>query len=94
MDEIDKKEIHPCDPWLRRRFAENVRQMRTAKKWSQERLSEICGFHRTYISQVERSVTNISLDNLQRIAEALETDPSTLLKAQLARSGKAEQGQK
>lgn len=91
MDEIDKKEV---DPWLRRRFAENVRQMRKAKKWSQERLSEICGFHRTYISQVERSVTNISLDNLQRIAEALETDPSALLKAQLARSRNAEQGQK
>ncbi|MGS1073543.1 helix-turn-helix domain-containing protein [Burkholderia glumae] len=77
MDEIDNKEI---DPWLRRRLAENVRRMRMAKKWSQERLSEDCGFHRTYISQVERSVTNITLDNLQRIAEALGEGPETLLK--------------
>jgi transcriptional regulator with XRE-family HTH domain len=77
MDEIDKKDI---DPWLRRRLAENVRRLRTAKKLSQERLSESCGFHRTYISQVERSVTNITLDNLQRIAEALGEEPPVLLK--------------
>jgi transcriptional regulator with XRE-family HTH domain len=77
MDEIDKKDN---DPWLRRRLAENVRRLRTAKKLSQERLSESCGFHRTYISQVERSVTNITLDNLQRIAEALGEEPPVLLK--------------
>jgi transcriptional regulator with XRE-family HTH domain len=77
MEEIDKKDI---DPWLRRRLAENVRRLRTEKKFSQERLSESCGFHRTYISQVERSVTNITLDNLQRIAEALGEDPPALLK--------------
>lgn len=76
MDEIDKKDV---DPWLRRRLAGNVRRVRLKKKLSQEQLSEDCGFHRTYISQVERSVTNITLDNLQRIAEALGEDPSALL---------------
>ncbi|MFM0179085.1 MULTISPECIES: helix-turn-helix domain-containing protein [Paraburkholderia] len=78
MDEIDKKAV---DPWLRRRLAEHVRQLRLERKVSQERLSEACGFHRTYISQVERAVTNITLDNLQKIAEALEVDPSKLLAA-------------
>ncbi|WP_306170742.1 MULTISPECIES: helix-turn-helix domain-containing protein [Burkholderia] len=77
MEEIDKKAV---DPWLRRRLAENVRRLRLEKKLSQERLSEDCGFHRTYISQVERSVTNITLDNLQRIAEALGESPEALLK--------------
>ncbi|RQR27062.1 XRE family transcriptional regulator [Burkholderia sp. Bp9143] len=91
MDEIDKKEI---DLWLRRRLAENVRRMRMAKKLSQERLSELCGFHRTYVSQVERSVTNISVDNLQRIAEALEVDPSALLKARVVRTHQAESAPK
>ncbi|WP_090684876.1 helix-turn-helix domain-containing protein [Paraburkholderia phenazinium] len=76
MEEIDKKDI---DPWLRRRLAENVRRLRMEQKLSQERLSETCGFHRTYISQVERSVTNITLDNLQRITNALGVDPQTLL---------------
>jgi transcriptional regulator with XRE-family HTH domain len=78
MEEIDKKDL---DPWLRRRLAENVRRLRKEKKLSQEGLSETCGFHRTYISHVERSVTNITLDNLQRIADALGADPSTLVKA-------------
>ncbi|AMV47833.1 helix-turn-helix domain-containing protein [Paraburkholderia caribensis] len=76
MDEIDNK---PVDPWLRRRLAEHVRRMRLEKQLSQERLSADCGFHRTYISQVERAVTNITLDNLQKLAAALEVDPSELL---------------
>jgi transcriptional regulator with XRE-family HTH domain len=75
MEEIDNKDI---DPWLRRRLAENVRRLRKEKKLSQERLSESCGFHRTYISQVERSIINITLDNLQRIMAALGSDPEEL----------------
>ena len=59
----------------------NVKRLRIEKKVSQERLSETCGFHRAYISQVERAVTNITLDNLQRIAEALGVGPSALLAA-------------
>lgn len=78
MDEIENKTVNP---WLRRRLALQVRRLRLEKKVSQERLSEDCGFHRTYISQVERALTNITLDNLQKIAEALEVDPSSLLAA-------------
>ncbi|WP_413196780.1 helix-turn-helix domain-containing protein [Pararobbsia alpina] len=77
MEEIDKK---IADPWLRRRLAENIRRLRLEGGLSQEFLSEKCGFHRTYVSQVERSVANITLDNLQRLAEALEQDPGALLK--------------
>ncbi|REG59672.1 helix-turn-helix protein [Paraburkholderia sp. BL6669N2] len=79
MDEIDNKTV---DPWLRRRLALQVRRLRLEKKVSQERLSEDCGFHRTYISQVERAVTNITLDNLQKLAEALGVDPSRLLEGE------------
>lgn len=78
MDEIVNKAL---DPWLRRRLAERVRKLRQGKKLSQEGLSEHCGFHRTYISQVERAVTNITLDNLQRIADSLGVDPTELLSA-------------
>jgi transcriptional regulator with XRE-family HTH domain len=78
MNEIDNKLL---DPWLRRRLAAHVRRLRLEKKMSQERLSEDCGFHRTYISQVERAVTNITLDNLQKIADALQVDPAILLAA-------------
>ncbi|WP_321943316.1 helix-turn-helix domain-containing protein [Paraburkholderia tropica] len=81
MEEIDNK---LADPWLRQRFAENVRRLRKQQKLSQEKLSVLCGFHRTYISQVERSVRNVSLDSVQRIAEALGESPEILLAAHIA----------
>lgn len=78
MKAIDNK---PLDVRLRHRLADNVRRLRLERNLSQEKLSEECGFHRTYISQVERAVTNITLDNLQKIASALNVDPSRLLTA-------------
>lgn len=74
--EIDSKEINP---YLRERLAERVKRLRTTKGVSQEVLSAECGFHRTYISQVERAATNITIDNLQRLAAGLGVDPSELL---------------
>jgi transcriptional regulator with XRE-family HTH domain len=61
-------------------FAKNVRNVRLEKGISQERLGELAGFHRTYVSQVERGVSNVSLDNAQRLAEKLETELWLLLK--------------
>lgn len=55
-------------------FGSNVRKHRTAKKLSQEKFSEICGLHRTYISDIECFRRSISLDNIQKIADALNID--------------------
>ena len=52
-------------------LAFNVRQLRLKKKISQEKMAELAGFHRTYVSQVERSVVNVSVDNVQKIADKL-----------------------
>lgn len=57
-----------------------IRQRRTARKLSQEELAETADFDRTYISLLERGVRNPSFTNLCRIAAALETTPSELLK--------------
>ena len=46
---------------------------------SQERFAERCGLHRTYISAVECFRRSISLENIQRIATALEIEPYKLL---------------
>jgi len=67
---------------LRERLAQNLREARVAKGTSQERLAEMAGFHRTYVSHVERAVTNVSLDNLERLAAALGVDPLELLRVQ------------
>ncbi|MEC5407144.1 helix-turn-helix transcriptional regulator [Paraburkholderia sp. MPAMCS5] len=76
MTNTERKEF---DPYLRRRVASTVRKLRAEKGLSQEQLSDLCGFHRTYVSQVERSATNVSVDNLQRLAQGLEVDPVVLL---------------
>lgn len=80
--EIEKKDF---EPWLRERLADNLRRVRLQREFSQEALGAACGFHRTYISQVERAVTNITLDNLQRIAMVLEVEPAELLREQPSR---------
>lgn len=74
--EIDSKDT---DLSLRKRLAEHVKRIRTSKSISQETLSAECGFHRTYISQVERAATNITVDNLERLAVGLGVDPVELL---------------
>lgn len=64
---------------LRTTFANNVRQIRQEKKLSQEELAFACNLHRTYISDIERGRRNISIDNIEKIATALEILPSELL---------------
>ena len=46
---------------------------------SQEGMAELADFHRTYVSQLERRVTNISIDGLERLAMALGVDVTELL---------------
>ncbi len=58
----------------------NIQKLRKSKGKSQEQLAEICGMHRTYIGSVERGERNISLLNLEKIANALDVDISDLLK--------------
>ena len=60
-------------------FATNVRYYRLKRKYSQEYLAELAGLHRTYISALERERRNISIENIQRIANALEIEPHLLL---------------
>lgn len=63
---------------LRAGFASAVRSARSRRGWSQEDLAERAGLHRTYVSDVERGLRNVSIDNIARIAEALDTLPSVL----------------
>ena len=62
------------------KVGDKIRQLRTDIGLSQEKLSFACDLDRTYIGSVERGERNISVINLQKIAIALDTVPSELLK--------------
>jgi transcriptional regulator with XRE-family HTH domain len=53
------------------KFGEKVRELRTKKGLSQEKLAEIADVHRTYIGMIERAEKNITLVNIEKIAKAL-----------------------
>ncbi|WP_166652792.1 helix-turn-helix domain-containing protein [Pelagimonas phthalicica] len=56
-----------------------MRLLRAERGWSQEFLAAEAGVNRTYLSAVERSEQNISLDNIYKIAVALDVPAWTLL---------------
>ncbi len=60
-------------------LADNIRHFRLLRGWSQEQLAEHCGLHRTYVGAIERGERNIGLDNLARLARALNVPASLLL---------------
>lgn len=55
-------------------FSSNLKKYRTALGVSQEFFAEKAGLHRTYISAIECGKRSISLDNIQKIADALKID--------------------
>ena len=63
----------------RRILAANLLRFREGLEMSQETFAEKLGFHRTYISSVERCQRNVSVDNLDKIAKALKIRASQLL---------------
>lgn len=53
------------------KFGLVIRELRLERQISQEALADICGLHRTYVSDVELGKRNISLENIEKIANAL-----------------------
>ena len=64
---------------LRHTVGRQVRILRVTRGWSQETLAALAGLNRSYIGAIERSEHNLGLDNLERIAGALEVDPAQLM---------------
>lgn len=60
------------------KFWLKIRELRKLKKISQEQLASKAKLHRTYISDIERWVKNVSLENIEKIGLALEVNLSDL----------------
>ena len=62
-------------------FGAAVREVRVARRITQERLAELAGIHRTYVGDVERGLRNIGLVNVGRLADALGIGLADLMAA-------------
>ena len=60
-------------------FGQNVRKWREAKQMTQEVLAERAALHRTYISDIERGTRNLGIENVVRLAKALDISPAKLM---------------
>lgn len=54
------------------KLGKKIKQLRTASSLSQEKLGEMTGLDRTYISGIERGVRNPSIKNIEKLAKALK----------------------
>lgn len=64
---------------IKRWVGERIRELRTAKGWSQEELGFKSGLHRNYVGRLERGEQNVAVVNLAKLAKALGVRPSELL---------------
>ena len=61
---------------VKKLVGEKLRSLRLAKGYSQEKFAPVCGLDRTYIAGVEAGKRNISIDNLEKITNALDVSLS------------------
>ena len=60
-------------------FAVALRAAREEAKLSQEKLADAAEVHRTYVGQLERAEKNVSIDSMEKLANALSTTLPELL---------------
>ncbi len=65
---------------LQKTVGENLRAYRKERGLSQEAFAQVLGVHRTYMGGLERGERNLTLKSVERIAEKLKVDPTSLLK--------------
>ena len=63
---------------VKQRFGKAIRRRRRELDLSQEELAERAELHRTYVSDIERGDRNPSLENIQKLAKALNMKVSAL----------------
>jgi transcriptional regulator with XRE-family HTH domain len=72
---LDQNELE-----LLAKFGKRIQTLRKLKNMTQEDLAAKAGFSRTYCTEIERGKRNISLINMQKLADALESPLLELLK--------------
>ena len=73
---------------VQREFGDRIRARRAELGLSQEALAHLAGLQRAYIGQLETGMRSVGLDNLARLAKALEMDLGDLLEGLQDLSGR------
>jgi transcriptional regulator with XRE-family HTH domain len=69
-----------ASPEIRWRLSTNLKRLREARGYTQSELANLCGLSKTYISNVEQGTVNISLANLEALANGLSCAEEDLLR--------------
>jgi len=56
-----------------------LRELREKKGWSQEELAFRAELHRNYVGGIERGERNVGVENIAKLAKALDIRPRDLL---------------
>ncbi len=64
---------------VRERLGRNLKQLRSAKGWSQEAFAFEARIHRTYVSDLERGARNPTISIVEKLALSLGVTASDLL---------------
>ncbi len=63
---------------IKQRFGLAIKQRRHELGISQEELAYRASLHRTYVSDIERGMRNVSIENIAKLAKALNISISAL----------------
>ena len=68
---------------LRQLFATNLRRIRHERKLSQEQLAHDAAIDRVYVSRIERAVTYVGLEIIEKLSTILEVEPAEFFRRPL-----------
>ena len=57
-----------------------IRELRKERGWSQEKLADICGIHRSHMGEIERGQKDVTISTLRKISKGLGLTVSLLLR--------------
>ncbi len=65
---------------LQRAIGARIRELRTARGWSQEAFADICEIHRSHMGEIERGEVDVAISTLQKVGKGLDMAVWALLK--------------
>ena len=65
---------------LQEKIGSRIRELRSARGWSQEEFADRCAIHRGHMGQIERGEKDMTISTLAKVSKGLETTVSALLK--------------